>query len=122
PLDHLAGTAIQLVDDGAGPDPQRVVADPQSTGADPLAGRRPRLRVLVLVDVAEHDVEVAVRLAERGERVPGVEASLCRQAGAAKIVMCLYDIRLVVLREVDLALWTHGPAEPVRRIPEPGAQ
>src|SRR5207245_2538401 len=53
--------------------PQGVVADEEPSGADPVAGGTPRAGVSVLVDVAIHDVERALRLAEGGDRLTDME-------------------------------------------------
>src|SRR5207249_11922170 len=96
---------LGVTDHPAGP--QRVVADEQAAGTDPVTGRAPRLGIAVLVDVAVDDVELAGLLVQRFHRVADVERYRFVQSGSTEVVPRLPLVLRVSVRQVQGSLRTN---------------
>src|SRR5712691_11376661 len=97
--------------------PERVVADEQAPGPDPVAGRPPGGRVVALVDVAVHDVEDPFDRVQGPYRLSDVVVDRPGEPGPAQVVQRLLLVLRVTVGEVELALRPHGTREPIARVP-----
>src|SRR5262249_30277880 len=82
-------------------------------------GRPPGIRIARLVDVAEHDVEVAIERLEAAERVAHVVRHAVREPGSFQVPLTGIRVRLISVGAVDLSVQPDRTREPVRRVAEP---
>src|SRR5262249_37040201 len=119
---QLRALVLDLRVAGDPPGPQRVVADEQAPGPDPVTRGLPRGRVPVLADVAVPDGERPLGLPERLDRLAHVEPHGYSEPRAAEVVQRLALVLRIAVGEVQLAIRADRAGEPVARIPVPRSQ
>jgi hypothetical protein len=102
--------------------PENVVGD--QVAAAPDSGRRglQRLRITLLVDVEEDDVEVARRRLERGDRVADLDLHAVGELHSLQIAARLFRLLGAAVGVEDLPVAADGPGEERRRVPDGAAE